>query len=250
MNNQTKVAIVTGAAKGIGRSCVLHFANQGYKVFAWDVDSVSLDRLAIEYPSVTTKVCDVTNSESIQEALSDINQVNYLVNNAGIQRYGTAVTTSIQEWDEVMNANVKSAFLCSQQVIPLMQQAGSGVIINVSSVQAYISQHNVAAYTTSKSALLGLTRSIAVDYAPKIRCLAVCPGTVDTPMLRQSLASAQDPEAIMEECRQMHLTKEIGDPDDIAALIGYLCSDSAKFMTGQSIRIDGGLGITIQGSPR
>jgi NAD(P)-dependent dehydrogenase (short-subunit alcohol dehydrogenase family) len=250
MKDRKKIAIITGAAKGIGKSCVTHFLDQGCEVWAWDIDGDSLDLLSQQFPSIHTQVCDVTQSSSIEKSLEGILQVDYLINNAGIQRYGTAVTTAEGEWDAVMTANVKSAFLCSQKIIPLMEVAGSGVIINVASVQAYISQHNVAAYTSSKSALLGLTRSIAVDFAPSIRCLAVCPGTVDTPMLRQSLAAAQDPAALLEECKQMHLTQEIGDPADIAALIWFLCSDAAKFMTGQSVRIDGGLGITIQGSPR
>ena len=132
----------------------------------------------------------------------------------------------------------------------MMQQRGKGVIVNLSSVQAFLSQNNVAPYTTSKTALLGLTRSIAVDYAPQIRCVAVCPGTVDTPMLRWAIEQSPNPAEVFEECVQMHPAKRIATADEVAELILYVCSDKAGFMTGQPIRIDGGLGLSILGSKR
>ena len=125
-----------------------------------------------------------------------------------------------------------------------------GVVINISSVQAFVSQQNVSAYTTAKTAILGLTRSIAVDYAPMVRCVAVCPGTIDTPMLRDAINLSPDPASVMEECIDMHLTKRIGTAEEVAELVKYLCDDKSSFITGQSIRIDGGLGITIAGSKR
>jgi NAD(P)-dependent dehydrogenase (short-subunit alcohol dehydrogenase family) len=118
----------------------------------------------------------------------------------------------------------------------------------MASVQSFLSQERVAAYTTSKSALLGLTRSIAVDYAPKIRCVAVCPGTVDTPMLRDAIQLSPDPDAILKECYDMHPMQRIGTPEEVAELVMFLCSDKAGFITGQPIRIDGGLGLSIGGS--
>jgi len=150
----------------------------------------------------------------------------------------------------VMNVNLKSLFLCSKYALPFMMQQSKGVIINIASVQAFVSQQKVAPYTTAKTAILGLTRSIAVDYAPHIRCVAVCPGTIDTPMLRDSIALSPDPDEVMQECIDMHLTKRIGTPEEVAGLVLYLCDDKAAFITGQAIRIDGGLGITIQGSKR
>jgi NAD(P)-dependent dehydrogenase (short-subunit alcohol dehydrogenase family) len=129
-----------------------------------------------------------------------------------------------------------------------MLERGGGVVVNVSSVQAMISQQKVAPYTTSKTAMLGLTRSIAVDYAPKIRCVAVCPGTVDTPMMKWAAAQSLDPEAVYREVNEMHLPNRIGDPTEIADLILYLSSDRAGFITGQPYRIDGGLGVMIGGS--
>lgn len=249
-----KVVVITGAVKGIGKSCVKRFVQGNCLVMALDRDERGLEELKEEFPTITIFNCNVSDSAQVDQTFKAIKKISenihVLINNAGIQRYGNAVTTTEQVWNEVMDVNVKSAFLCSQAAIPTMQASGNGVVINVSSVQAFISQQNVAAYTTSKSALLGLTRSIAVDFAPTIRCLAVCPGTVDTPMLQEALSEAADPSALLQECKDMHLTKEIGQADDVAALIWFLCSEEARFMTGQSVRIDGGLGITISGSPK
>ena len=132
----------------------------------------------------------------------------------------------------------------------MMVKNKKGCIINVASVQSFISQKNVAPYTTSKTAILGLTRSIAVDYAPEIRSVAVCPGTVNTPMLRNAIQESPNPDEVLKECNEMHLVKRIGSSNEVAELITYLSSDKASFITGQAIRIDGGLGITIAGSKR
>ena len=131
-----------------------------------------------------------------------------------------------------------------------MQKRGRGVVINVSSVQAFVSQNRVAPYTTSKTALLGLTRSIAVDYAPQIRCVAVCPGTVDTPMLRDAIKQSPNPDEVSMSACTCTRSSASATPDEIAELILYLCSDKAGFITGQPIRIDGGLGLSIGGSKR
>lgn len=251
MSTNNKTAVVTGAAKGIGAACATAFKNEGYNVVLLDIafpaDIKNTDTLL-------HLTCDVSNEEQVMAAMGTVNRqfgsLDVLINNAGIQRYGTVTETSLAEWDEVMNVNLKSLFLCSKYAIPVMQQQGHGVIINVSSVQAFLSQANVAAYTTAKSAILGLTRSIAVDYAPAIRCVAVCPGTIDTPMLRDAIALSPDPDEVMQECVDMHLLKRIGSPQEVADLVLFLCSEKAAFITGQAIRVDGGLGITIQGSKR
>lgn len=245
-----KVVVITGGSKGIGQATAEYFLEKGAKVAVWDITewtgSLSEKMLFIQ--------CNVSKEIEVREALSAtltvFHKVDILVNNAGIQRYATVTESSEAEWDEVMNVNLKSAFLCSKHCIPFMQSVKKGVIINVSSVQAFISQQNVAAYTTSKTALLGLTRSIAVDFAPAIRCVAVCPGTIDTPMLRDAIQLSPNPAAVLQECNDMHLSGRIGTPEEVAALIGFLASDSAGFMTGQAVRIDGGLGISIPGSKR
>lgn len=250
MPDQKKVAIVTGGSRGIGASCMEVFAREGIRV-------ANLDKSPPEGGEGAGQmqlVCDVSREESVESAVTEVirrwGRVDYLVNNAGVQRYGTVTETSTALWDEVMNVNLKSMFLCARAVLPYMQRQGAGVIVNVASVQAFHSQANVAAYTTAKTAALGLTRSIAVDYAPAVRCVAVCPGTIDTPMLRESVARAPDPDEVLNEIYGMHLARRMGRPEEVAELILFVCGDKAVFMTGQAIRIDGGLGIVIQGSKR
>lgn len=247
-----KNIIVTGAAKGIGKACVAYFLNNGDNVIALDIDEKSLSELNIGDAKLTVFACDVSKGkiveETIQKAIEKVGEIDVLINNAGIQRYSTITETSEEEWDLVMSVNLKSAFLCAKYAIPSMQKKGKGVVINVSSVQAFITQQRVAPYTTSKTAMLGLTRSIAVDYAPKIRCVAVCPGTVDTPMLRDAIRESENPEKVYQECIDMHLSKRICPPEEVAALIGFLAGENAGSITGQAFRVDGGLGILIGGN--
>lgn len=247
-----KVAVVTGAAKGIGAATAARLHQEGALVAVFDVDADGSKVLGNERSLFVQ--CDVSSGPAVEAAVKKVQnalgEIEILVNNAGVQHYGTVVTTPEEEWDVVMRINLKSAYLCAKYVIPSMQQIGSGVVINVASVQSHHSQQNVAPYTTSKSAMLGLTRSIAVDFAPAIRSVAVCPGTVDTPMVRWTAEQTGDPEALYDEVAAMHLANRIAKPEEIAGLIAYLCTDEASFMTGQSVRIDGGLGVLLGGTVR
>lgn len=254
MSFKNKVVVITGGAKGIGGSSSKVFHESGANVCILDIDEKGID-LAKELGEKTLFIqCDVSKEDHVKKAFTKIvekmGDIDVLVNNAGIQTYGTVTETTEEEWDRVININVKSAFLCSKYALPSMMKKDKGCVVNVSSVQAFITQKNVAGYSTSKTAMIGLTRSIAVDYAPNIRCVAVCPGTTDTPMLRESFALSPDPDEVYQECVDMHLTKRIGTSEEVAEFIGYLASDKATFMTGQAFRIDGGLGITIGGSKR
>ena len=251
----TKTAVITGGAKGIGQACSRIFHDNGVNVVILDIDERAGQSLADELGEGTVYIsCDVSNQGSVKQAFVRIEQkfesIHTLINNAGIQTYSPVTECTEEEWDRVMNVNLKSNFLCSKYGIPLIQKNGQGIVIIVASVQAFLSQSNVAAYTTSKTAQLGLTRSIAVDYGPNIRSVAICPGTIDTPMVRDSFALSSDPEEVYQECVDMHLVKRIGRPEEVGELIYFLSTDKAPFITGQAIRIDGGLGISVGGSKR
>lgn len=247
--------IITGGAKGIGASCVRLFAKKSHNVTILDLDANHGKKLADSIGDSCQFIpCDVSSTDkvkkAVQKSITRFGEISVLINNVGINPYGTVTETTDELWDRVMKINLKSHFICARECIPSMLRNGKGVVINVSSVQAFLSQNKVAAYTTSKTALLGLTRSIAVDYSPTIRSVAICPGTVDTPMLRTAIQESPDPEAVLKECEEMHLANRIADPDEIAELILFASSDKAEFITGQSIRIDGGLGIKISGSKK
>ena len=245
-----KHVMITGAAKGIGRATVELFLEAGARVSGFDVDGAAL--AVMQHKALSKYQCDVGSSEAVHDAVARATDafgtVDVLVNNAGINRYGTVTETSEELWDQVMTTNLKSAFLMSKAVLPGMMTQNSGVIINVASVQAFVSQDQVAAYATSKTALLGLTRSIAIDYAPQVRCVAVCPGTIDTPMLQNAIQESPDPAAVLQECIDMHLLKKIGSAREVGAFIVFLAGENASFATGQAYRVDGGLGIAIGGS--
>lgn len=250
-----KHIIITGGAKGIGASCVRLFAEQSHNLTILDIDTENGKKLAEDIGDSCRFIqCDVSSTDevkkAVQKSIDRLGEISVLVNNAGINPYGTVTETSDELWDRVMNVNLKSHFICARECIPSMLRIGKGVVINVSSVQAFLSQSKVAAYTTSKTALLGLTRSIAVDYSPSIRSVAICPGTVDTPMLRKAIQESPNPEEVFKECEDMHLANRVAEPNEIAELILFAASEKAEFITGQAIRVDGGLGVMIAGSKK
>jgi len=236
MSFESKRAIVTGGASGIGLATVKLLRERGAEVMVWDVQGVD-------------EPVDVGSDESILKALSDVDRVDALVYSAGIQTYGTAVSTSNEVWERTLMVNVTGAFKVCRAVIPKMIAAGGGSISLVGSVQSVGALANSAAYVTSKHALLGLTRSIALDYAKAgIRCNCVCPGAIDTPMLRWSASLTDNPEATLEACAQVHPVGRLGQPEDIAGVIAFLCGEDSKFVTGTAFMADGGAMVPIGGA--
>ncbi|PXX30582.1 SDR family oxidoreductase [Arenibacter sp. ARW7G5Y1] len=250
MQFTNKKVIVTGGAKGIGEAVVNKFLDEGATVIILDRHK-PLTYSKEKTPALHYYKCDVSKYEELEKVFSNIKDtfktIDALVNNAGIQTYGTVTDTSEELWDRTMNVNVKSMFLCSKMCIPLMVKSKGAAIINVSSVQAMVTQREVAAYATSKAAILGLTNSIAVDYAPSIRCVAICPGAVMTPMLKNTIEGLADFDEAIKDTENIHLLKRIAKPEEIADFIVFAASSKGSFMTGQHYRIDGGIGVELGG---
>ncbi|MGI8555083.1 MAG: SDR family NAD(P)-dependent oxidoreductase [Pyrinomonadaceae bacterium] len=251
--------VVTGGALGIGQAACEIFAERGANVaiLDWDDDAGNETREKIKQQggSAIFERVNVANYEAVKAAVEKARQtfgtINSLVVSAGIQRYGTATSTSEKEWDEVLNVNLKGAWNAAKAVIPHLQQAGGGTIVNVSSVQGLASQQNVLAYTISKHGLLGLTRSTAMDYAKdNIRANCVCPGTVDTPMLKWAASLDPNPQSVYDACNAMHPLGRIAEPREIAEVVAFLAHESSSFVTGAIWTVDGGLLTQIGGVPQ
>ena len=188
---------------------------------------------------------------AVETAAAAYDSIDSLVVSAGIQRYGTAISTEDSDWCEVIDVNLKGAWNAARAAIPFMRAGGGGTIVNVSSVQALASQQNVLAYTVSKHGLIGLTRSIAMDFAKEnIRANAVCPGTVDTPMLKWAASLDPDPQSVYDACNAMHPLGRIARPEEIAEVVAFLAHASSSFVTGAVWTVDGGLLTQIGGVPQ
>lgn len=258
MDLKNKIAIVTGGAKGIGFAAVECLMSQGAQVLLvdWSQDAaetavVKLKKISDGIDSVVADISKVADAEkAIRTAVDRFGGVDILVNNAGIQTFGDPVTTTEEIWDKTMNVNLKGHWLMSKSAIPEMLKRGKGSIVNVSSVQGLASQKNVVAYATSKHAMIGLTRSMAVDLASQqIRVNCVCPGTVDTPMIASIVELDSNPERLRNILDKMHPLGRIAKPSEIGEVIAFLASDRASFMTGSIVTVDGGLTVPLAGSP-
>lgn len=254
-----KTVIVTGGALGIGRAVCELLGERGAAVSIVDRDEQAANQVCRDIEAASGKAMvhqlDVSDFDEVQTAVdatyAAFGSVDALVVSAGIQRYGTAVTTDEDQWNEVLNVNLKGAWNAAKASIPYIQKAGGGAIVNVSSVQALASQQNVLAYTVSKHALLGLTRSMAMDFAKdNIRVNALCPGTVDTPMLKWAASLDPNPQSVYDACNQMHPLGRIAQPREIAEVAAFLAHESSSFVTGAVWTVDGGLLTQIGGVPQ
>jgi NAD(P)-dependent dehydrogenase (short-subunit alcohol dehydrogenase family) len=245
------VTVVAGGSSGIGRAVVERCAQHGSIVEFMANESAGVELVAKELCDagfdVRGSIVDATDGSQVQQFVADVlarrGRIDTLVNSVGIQRYGTVVTTTEEMWTEVFEVNLKSMFLTAKHVVPTMQRAGSGAIINVSSVQASASQENVVAYTASKGAIVAMTRAMSMDHvAEGIRVNSVSPGSVDTPMLRASAASIDpdNPQRVIDEWGEGHPIGRVAQHYEVADVIVFLASSLASFVSGADVRVDGG----------
>ncbi|RLA04672.1 MAG: beta-ketoacyl-ACP reductase [Gammaproteobacteria bacterium] len=236
------IAVVTGAGQGIGAAIVRKLGNSGCKVVMADINEQHLSELSsqlteegIENFPVTL---DVTDKSAVEKTFADVierfGSIDILVNNAGIIRDGFISKISEQDWDQVLDVNLKAAFLCCQAVFPIMKQNMAGKIVNIVS-RAWLGNIGQANYSASKGGLVSLTRTLALEFARfQINVNAVAPGLIDTPMTQGM------PEASRDRLLRMQPTGKMGSVDDIAAAVNFLSTKDSEFITGQIIHVDGG----------
>ena len=249
--------VVTGAAMGIGAAVAQRLAADGHALVLVDYDQPALAAMAADLTAkganltqIVGSVADPATATQTAAAAMALGGAKGLSHNAGIQRYGTAISTTVDIWDEVMGVNLRGAYLMAQALLPPLM-ASKGALVFMASVQGLATQENVAAYTASKHGLIGLAQSIAVDFAKHgVRSNAVAPGSVDTPMLHWAVNLAPDPAAVWDEINAMHPLGRSARASEVAELVAFLLSDRASFITGETIRIDGGLLSRIGGAPR
>jgi NAD(P)-dependent dehydrogenase (short-subunit alcohol dehydrogenase family) len=244
---QDKVCIITGGGSGIGRTTAVLFAREGARVVVADISAEAADATVSAAPGAVATIADVTKAEQAQALADgvarDFGRIDVLFNNAGIPGVGILHETSLDLWERVLKVNVTGVFLVSKYVVPHMIRQGSGSIINMSSAIAEIGLANRVSYAASKGAVLALTRSMQVDYAPHgIRVNALLPGTIHTPFVEKYLReSYPNRDEGLAAIRKRQLTQELGTPEDVAAAALFLASDESRFVLGSALFVDGGM---------
>ena len=230
-----KTALVTGGRQGIGRGIADRFAAEGASV-ALTGRGERPDDLP---PHFAWTACDVSDAAAVEALAAGFDGLDILVNNAGVQIEKTVTDTTDEDWNLLMGANAKGVFLMCRAPIPRMAPGGS--IINIGSISGQTADPGLALYNASKAFVHGLTRSIAVDHGPDVRCNAICPGWIMTGMADAAFAIASDPGIAKTDALARHPAGRFGQPSDIAAMAAWLASDQSSFTTGQCFVVDGGL---------
>lgn len=247
-----KVAFITGAGRGIGRAVAHKFAAEGAAVVVAERDASSGKAVADELLVIGHRALfiatDITRESEVRQAIDQtvahFGKLDIVVNNAGITFRYEATTMTEDQWHAAMDVDVKGVWLCCKHAIPHMQAQGGGAIVNISSVHARVTAAKHFPYGAAKAAVLGLTRSLALDYGPhNIRVNAICPGWVRSEAVEEWIQSQPDPLAYEARVLSFQPLRRIGTPEEIANLVAFIASDEASYMTGAELVIDGGLTV-------
>lgn len=242
---QQKTALVTGAGSGIGEAIALLFARQGAFVWIVDLDAIAggstVDRIRTEGGRAEFAKLDVSEPDSVQALARRVPALDILVNNAGVGHVGNLLGTTAADLDRLLAVNVRGPFNFCRAFVPAMLERGRGSVINIASISGVVAVRDRLAYTVSKHAVVGLTKSLALDHSHTgVRFNAICPGRVETPFVKSRIAEYPDPEKAWREMASTQLTGRMARPEEIAAAALYLASDASAMVTGSNLMIDGG----------
>ncbi|MYH64538.1 MAG: SDR family oxidoreductase [Chloroflexi bacterium] len=252
MRLEGKVALVTGAARGIGRGIALRFAAEGARVGILDLDEVAcqsvVDEAHVNGGQAIALSADISQAAQVDAALAQLRErfgaIDALVNNAAVMPAGALHETNPADFDRCLAVNLRGTYLVSRGVIPGMLARGAGSIIHIASVTGLLGLPGIAAYSMSKGALIALTRAMSTDYAARgIRVNSISPGTIDSPMLHDFLAAQSDPASLRRDFDAMHSIGRVGTIVEVANVCLFLASDEASFVTGANYTVDGGISV-------
>ena len=243
MRLSNKTALITAAGQGIGRASAIAMAQAGAQVCATDVNPALLESLK-GIPGITTQVLDVMDKAAIQRVVASLPQLNVLFNCAGFVHHGSIEVATDTDWDFAFDLNVRSQFWAIQAALPVMLQNGGGSIINMASIVSVRGLPNRFIYGASKAAVIGLTKSVAIDYVKQnIRCNCLCPGTVDTPSLGDRINAFEDPVAARQNFIARQPMGRLASAEEIAPTVVFLASDESSFYSGEALHVNGGMTI-------
>ncbi len=249
MRLHNKVALITGAASGIGKAVAVAFAKEGASVGLFDqneqMGQTALEEIKEAGGNAFFLKGDVSNSKDVKEMVEKVidqyHHIDVLVNNAAFATKGTIATITEEEWDRQIDVNLKSVYLFSHLVIPIMAKNGGGVILNMGSVTSLIGVRDFAGYVTTKTGIVGITRAMALDHASqKIRVNCICPSGIKTPLMEWQFQNAPNPDLERKRVIDLHPIGRMAEPEEMAEMFVYLASDFASYITGTVISFDGG----------